>query len=190
MNWKTLFNPFEKYSEYKLLLFGLLSLVLTTTLSYYSNSRMISILRFDDYNLTFVNAFLYCVISIFIGIIVFYLLGKTLNKRTRFLDITNMILVASAVNIPLLLLGRIGNLDKMIQPDYETQNLYQYTINIILISIFILFILSLVAYSFTLFLNGFRTATNIKKWPQIVLFVFIFFITAIICQTLIPQLKF
>ena len=84
MNWKTLFNPFEKYSEYKLLLFGILSFILTPFVSYYTQNRMTSFMRFDSPEevLTLKSSFLYCSVSIVSIILILYLIAIVFNKRS------------------------------------------------------------------------------------------------------------
>ena len=192
MNWKTLFNPFEKYSEYKLLLFGILSFILTPFVSYYTQNRMTSFMRFDSPEevLTLKSSFLYCSVSIVSIILILYLIAIVFNKRSRFIDITNTILVSNAINIPILLLTHLIDVNKAFSSDGINENFYQYIINLLFIILITAFVISLVIYSIVLFFNGFKTATNIKKLPQIILFVFIFFVSLMICQILIPQLKF
>ncbi len=192
MNWKTLFNPFEKYSEYKLLLFGILFLILTPFVSYYTQNRMTSFMRFDrpEEVLTLKSSFLYCSISITSIILILYLIAVAFNRRSRFLDITNTILVFNAINIPILLLTHLIDVNKAFSSDGVNENFYQYIINLLFIIVITAIVISLVIYSIVLFFNGFKTATNIKKLPQIILFVFIFFVSLMICQILIPQLKF
>ncbi|WP_260122545.1 hypothetical protein [Elizabethkingia anophelis] len=192
MNWKTLFNPFEKYSEYKLLLFGILFFILTPFVSYYTQNRMTSFMRFDrpEEVLTLKSSFLYCSISITSIILILYLIAVAFNRRSRFLDITNTILVFNAINIPILLLTHLIDVNKAFSSDGVNENFYQYIINLLFIIVITAIVISLVIYSIVLFFNGFKTATNIKKLPQIILFVFIFFVSLMICQILIPQLKF
>ncbi|WP_221628971.1 YIP1 family protein [Elizabethkingia anophelis] len=192
MNWKTLFNPFEKYSEYKLLLFGILFFILTPFVSYYTQNRMTSFMRFDrpEEVLTLKCSFLYCSISITCIILILYLIAVAFNRRSRFLDITNTILVSNAINIPILLLTHLIDVNKAFSSDGVNENFYQYIINLLFIIVITAIVISLVIYSIVLFFNGFKTATNIKKLPQIILFVFIFFVSLMICQILIPQLKF
>ncbi|MET7036665.1 YIP1 family protein [Elizabethkingia miricola] len=192
MNWKTLFNPFEKYSDYKLLLFGILFFLLTPFVSYYTQNRMTSFMRFDrpEEVLTLKSSFLYCSVSIASIILILYLIAIVFNKRSRFIDITNTILVSNAINIPALLLTHLIDVNKAFSSEGINENFYQYIINLLFIIVTTAIVIALVVYSIVLFFNGFKTATNIKKWPQIVLFVFIFFVSIIICQIFIPKLKF
>ncbi|WP_454060076.1 YIP1 family protein [Elizabethkingia ursingii] len=192
MNWKTLFNPFEKYSDYKLLLFGILFFLLTPFVSYYTQNRMTSFMRFDrpEEVLTLKSSFLYCSVSIASIILILYLIAIVFNKRSRFIDITNTILVSNAINIPALLLTHLIDVNKAFSSEGINENFYQNIINLLLIIVTTAIVIALVVYSIVLFFNGFKTATNIKKWPQIVLFVFIFFVSIIICQIFIPKLKF
>ncbi|PUB28554.1 hypothetical protein C8J95_107129 [Elizabethkingia sp. YR214] len=192
MNWKTLFNPFEKYSDYKLLLFGILFSLLTPFVSYYTQNRMTSFMRFDrpEEALTLKSSFLYCSVSIASIILILYLIAIVFNRRSRFMDITNTILVSNAINIPILLLTHLIDVNKAFSSEGINENFYQYIINLLFIIITTAIVISLVIYSIVLFFNGFKTATNIKKLPQIILFVFIFFVSLMICQIFIPKLKF
>ncbi|AQX10701.1 hypothetical protein BAY32_10430 [Elizabethkingia ursingii] len=149
-------------------------------------------MRFDrpEEVLTLKSSFLYCSVSIASIILILYLIAIVFNKRSRFIDITNTILVSNAINIPALLLTHLIDVNKAFSSEGINENFYQYIINLLFIIVTTAIVIALVVYSIVLFFNGFKTATNIKKWPQIVLFVFIFFVSIIICQIFIPKLKF
>ncbi|KUY27533.1 hypothetical protein ATB96_03705 [Elizabethkingia ursingii] len=149
-------------------------------------------MRFDrpEEVLTLKSSFLYCSVSIASIILILYLIAIVFNKRSRFIDITNTILVSNAINIPILLLTHLIDVNKAFSSEGINENFYQYIINLLFIIVTTAIVIALVVYSIVLFFNGFKTATNIKKWPQIVLFVFIFFVSIIICQIFIPKLKF
>lgn len=59
------------------------------------------------------------------------------------------------------------------------------TINLIFVTAFALATLPFMIYSFVLYYNGFRTATNIKKWQHITLFVVVSLILTIVSQTIL-----
>ncbi len=139
--------------------------ILTPFVSYYTQNRMTSFMRFDrpEEVLTLKSSFLYCSISITSIILILYLIAVAFNRRSRFLDITNTILVSNAINIPILLLTHLIDVNKAFSSDGVNENFYQYIINLLFIIVITAIVISLVIYSIVLFFNGFKTATNIKK---------------------------
>lgn len=59
------------------------------------------------------------------------------------------------------------------------------TMDLIIVTAGAIATLPLLVYSFVLFFNGFKTATNIKKWQHIVAFVVVSLIITIISQTIL-----
>lgn len=130
---------------------------------------MTSFMRFDrpEEVLTLKCSFLYCSISITSIILILYLIAVAFNRRSRFLDITNTILVSNAINIPILLLTHLIDVNKAFSSDGVNENFYQYIINLLFIIVITAIVISLVIYSIVLFFNGFKTATNIKSYHKL-----------------------
>lgn len=108
MNWKIIFNPFEKLDEKILLVIGIVGFILTVFLSFIYKCPIYSIykLGFDD-NLTLQNAFFYVAISFSVAILILSIFAKIGNKNSRIIDVINSVLISQ---IPVLFLMLIANL--------------------------------------------------------------------------------
>jgi hypothetical protein len=186
MTWKTIFNPFEKFDEKKLFIVGILFFIITIPLCYWTDTVFISIYRIAPFKaLHLYDLILPTFISFIVMIIVLFLLGKVFYNKTRIIDIANTVLISQ---IPLIILIPFEAYD-FIKKAIENIVNYQEHPNGIFpfadFSIMILFTIlniSCLIYSIVLIYNGFKTATNIKKWQHIVLFCIVIFLTVIVCQ--------
>ena len=177
MNWQTLFNPFSKFSEKTLLIIGFISSLLLIASCYFTHTKMDSLLHISSAKgLNIVSIGLYVIISLIYSIILLFVLGKIFNKRTRLIDITNAVLISQ---IPVVLtvistkLIDIDNISKHIaQTSAQNKVLDINVFDLLYFTIFGFANLIFIIYSFTLLFNGFKTATNIKKWQHIVIFAF------------------
>ncbi len=117
---------------------------------------------------------------------VFYIYGKIINKKTRFIDIITPVLISQCVGIFVVLLSEIP-LVKNAQQEIlsSTENIAPHFSPLTLITILVFSILSLTisVYGIALFYNGFKTATNMKNWYHIVVF-------AILLLTLMISMQF
>ena len=193
MNWQTLFNPFSKFSEKNLLGIGLISSMLLILSCYFTNTKMDSLLHFSPAkNLDWLSISLFVIISLVYAIVLLFVLGKFLNKKTRFIDIVNTVLVSQVPVVFLLLSTKlidIDNISKQIATTAEKNTSLNLNIfDLLYFTIFGFATLLLLIYSSVLLFNGFKIATNIKKWQHIVLFAFVLLIGILICQLTLPQL--
>ncbi len=193
MNWQTLFNPFSKFSEKNLLGIGLISSMLLILACYFTNTKMDSLLHFSPAkNLDWLSISLFVIISLVYAIVLLFVLGKFLNKKTRFIDIVNTVLVSQVPVVFLLLSTKlidIDNISKQIATTAEKNTSLNLNIfDLLYFTIFGFATLLLLIYSSVLLFNGFKIATNIKKWQHIVLFAFVLLIGILICQLTLPQL--
>ncbi|UMQ41861.1 YIP1 family protein [Chryseobacterium sp. Y16C] len=187
MNWKTVFNPFSKYSENQLLIAGIVSLGITLVLCNVFNLQVDSIFhyRYADEKDSFIKSIGYSLLSYIIAIIIFFILGKIYNKRTRFIDIINTILISQIPGIFIILISElpiIKNSMESIRVMAEKNPANISPADLVVICIFSFSALLLIAYGMTLIYNGFKTATNLKNWKQIVIFAFLIIVTTITCQ--------
>lgn len=193
MNWKNILNPFKKYSEKSLLVFGLLFFILTAIISYSSKMQQDSIFHLSfNKNITLFQAFLYCGISNIIAVVVLFILGRLINRKTRLIDIVNTILVSQSLNAVLLFVMKITDFRKQQESILnQVKNDGNLQLNFVESLGFLIFTgitLIGVICSFVLFYNGFKTAVNLKKTQHIVIFTVISFVTIILTQTFLPQL--
>ncbi len=192
MNWQSIFNPFCRYSEKQLFVIGFIFLILNASVCFFTKTQMDSISHFTDNNaLSLQNAVLFVVISCTTATIFLYVLALIINTKTRFIDIVTTILISQVPNFCILLFIKFSGMNE-IAKNLNTRNPNAVT-TIDTSYILILFassmiILALIFYSFVLLYNGFKTATNFKKWYHIVLFVtgLLFFI--LIHQLYLPHL--
>ena len=186
MNWKTIFNPFEKFDEKKLLVVGILSLFTTIAVCKWTGAYFVSIYRIDHIeNITFQSAVIKTFISYLSMIAVLFILGKILYKRTRIIDIINTVLISQIPLIIILPFEKIEYTKKVTERVIAYQNHPSGMFPIfdfIFMLLTILIAVGAMIYSIVIFYNGFKTATNIKTWQQITLFCLVTFVTVIVCQ--------
>ena len=194
MNWQTLFNPFSKFSEKTLLAIGILASILLIIACYFTNTKMDSLLHISPAkDLSFNSIALYTIISLIYAIVLLFILGKIFNSKTRVIDIVNAVLVSQVPVIVIVLGTKLIKLDKISKQIAETsaQNkvLDINIFDLMYLMVFSFGSLIFIIYSFVLLFNGFKTATNIKKWQHIVIFAFVLLVGILICQTFLPQFK-
>ena len=109
MTWKTLFNPFLKFDEKKLLIIGIFAFGLNILGSYYADSINDSIFHYSNldedqgiWDILKINS-----LSYLLSIVVIFILAKILNNKTRFIDIFNTILISQ---IPLMIMIPVSGL--------------------------------------------------------------------------------
>ena len=194
MNWQTIFNPFSKFSEKTLLLVGILTAILLILACYFTDTKLDSLLQFSPAkDLSFNSIALYTIISLIYAIVLLFILGKIFNSKTRIIDIVNAVLVSQVPVIVIVLGTKLIKLDKISKQIAETsaQNkvLDINIFDLMYLMVFSFGSLIFIIYSFVLLFNGFKTATNIKKWQHIVIFAFVLLVGILICQTFLPQFK-
>lgn len=189
MTWKTIFNPFEKYDEKNLLIIGILFFILNIFGCYYAGNVNDSIFHLShlEENQTVWDVMRINSLSYIFAIIVLFVLAKFLNNRTRIIDIINTVLTSA---IPMILIMPISgmsflkNATESITKSVGNPNQIE-TINLIVVTAFALATLPFMIYSFVLYYNGFKTATNLKKWQHIVLFAVVSLVLTIVSQTIL-----
>ncbi len=186
MTWKTIFNPFEKFDEKTLFVVGIVFLVLLFPIGYWTSAYFTSIYRIAYLETNnFYGIIVPTIISFVSPIIILYLLGIAIYRKTRIIDIINTVLISQIPLIVLLSTEKIQYMktvgNKVRAYQLHPSGTFPFLDFIILMLVIFITVGSLV-YSFVLFYNGFKTATNIKKWQHIVLFCVVTFLTVVICQ--------
>lgn len=183
---KYLFNPFLKYSEKKLLVVGLLGWVILNVICVVFNQKMNGLLHFSSHKGLAIDGVSVNHIVLFINLICFYLLGKIINRKTRFVDIFNAILVGI---IPLIVISLIPEIPiladafkKVGDSDYRLENFSEMKWEMTLVIISSLIVLPLLVYAIALMFNGFHVATNSKSGWHIALFFVVLFLLNSITQ--------
>jgi hypothetical protein len=194
MTWQTVFNPFSKFSEKQLLAIGILSFIVNSVVCFYTSTKMDSIFHFSPQpDLLLASAFIYVTISTVTATLFLFLLALLFNKKTRFVDIVNTVLLSQAPNFLVLLCIKFSGLETMAKT-VNTSNeavppLDFNTIAIVPFIIGIILMLTLIVYGFVLIYNGFKTATNLKKGLHIGLFILFLFLFTLFHQVYIHYLN-
>ncbi|MCS4302318.1 YIP1 family protein [Chryseobacterium sp. BIGb0232] len=192
MNWKTIFNPFERFDEKLLLLAGTLAVILSIVAGYWTDTAFTSIYRISSIENASLGTITVCtLLSFSAAIVILFILGKILNGKTRIIDIVNTVLISQLFLILLQFAGKISSLKlagkSVANYEASPSGTFPFVDFLIMISMTIISITTLI-YSVTLFYNGFKTATNIKKWQHIVLFCAVTMISSLICQIIINKI--
>ncbi|MFC4685691.1 YIP1 family protein [Epilithonimonas pallida] len=189
MTWRTIFNPFGKFNDIHLLITGIIFFIVNIFGCYYSGNVNDSIFHLShlDENQTIWDVARINSLSFLFAIIILFILAKFFNNRTRIIDIINTILISA---IPLIIIMPVYGMsffknatDSVTKSAGDPGQVE--TINLIVVTAFALATLPLMIYSFVLYYNGFKTATNIKKWQHIVLFVVVSLILTIVSQSIL-----
>lgn len=193
MNWKVLFNPFEKYSEKTLLIFGITATVLGSLLGYLLNARFDGIIDMHlVQEVRFQNILIDNLINTLVLFILFFAFGKIINPKTRAIDILNVSMICR-IPMYLVALGNIGGyLERATQNmidgiDLENlQNVPQFELlDLSVILIFSVISIGFLVWMIVLFWKGFKTATNTKGTKNIIIFIVLFIAAEILSKYLI-----
>ncbi|HKX85460.1 MAG TPA: YIP1 family protein [Flavobacterium sp.] len=190
MNWQTIFNPFSTFSEKQLLVSGLLISVAGTLIGYACNSSYNGTLDMhliDDSKLLTVT--LENLIDISVVTALLFALGKYLNTKTRFVDILN---TAFWYRLPIYIVALLSYIilpsdfnDRVKKNINTPEKIFSNPIEIITSALLGVVILLCLAYAIVLLVNGFKTATNTKKWQHWAAFGFALLVSEGITQFLI-----
>lgn len=172
------FNPFEKYAENKLLIFGLLITLIGSYLGYLFQGRFDGVIDLHFVpSTTLSEPFIDNIINIVSLFLVLFILGKYINNKTRVIDILTPILIA---RFPLYLLtfsnyqNFISDASQRLIASIDLQNmpsdLNLDTSDMVITLLFaVLSILFLIWFIILLF-NGFKVATNSRGIKNNLLF--------------------
>lgn len=191
---KLLFNPFEKYAESKLLAFGLMATLLGSYLGFVFKARFDGVIDMHlPEKIILIQPFIDNLINALCLFAVLFILGKSINKKTRIIDILNPVLIA---RIPFYLLTFANIGDYMYR---VTENLLASIdlkspptqFNIEPLDMAFLVIFSIISIAFLvwfviLLFNGFKVATNSKGVRHNILFAGAIIIAEILSKFIIP----
>jgi hypothetical protein len=185
-----LFNPFEHYSEKALITLGIVLLSLGSLAAWCFSGRFDGVIDFHLVeDVAIWQPFADNAIASFSLVLPLFILAKTINKRTRLVDIITTSLIARTPFIfePLFNIG--GHLndstEKMVAQQVTrdtgvTVVAVPETQDLIIIILFALVSIVLLVRFATLLYNGFKTATNLRKTAHIIFFI----LTVIIAEVL------
>lgn len=180
MNYQFLINPFAVWSEKLSLLIGTLGFFVIVFLCYSFDLKMDGILHFGNSEKTsFAKVFLQNSVIILLAVAVLWGLAKIYNRKSRLIDIINTVLIASLPNIPTLLLINLPTFktasERLLQNLPNQDQVPVINSDLLIVLVVTCLLLPFLVYTFVLFYNGFKTATNMKSWIQISLFFIVLF---------------
>lgn len=191
MNWKYFFNPFLKFSERYLLLIGILSVIAGSLIGMIISVTFDGVFSIHPAARTFAESLKENTINVSVVFISLLILGKIINRKTRLIDI---LAISMIYRIPLYLSAffvKLPVLDRVIEKievhKDHLANLKFDPMELVLILGISSVLMIFLAYAVILLVNGFRTATNLKKWPYYIAFVIVLLAAEVISQTLITN---
>ena len=181
-----LLKPFEKYKENQLLLFGTIALVLGSYVSSFCQANFDGAIdfHFSEYQLSFIDLLTQNLINISTLFVCLYFAGLYRYKKTRSIDILNIVLVSRA---PFYFLS-LFNINKSlsINPDLPISELTNHAMSNLPLFIFMTIALVIVVvWMFALLYNGYKTATNAKGNLGLPLFIAAIVVAEILSKLII-----
>ncbi|PIE50265.1 MAG: hypothetical protein CSA38_04230 [Flavobacteriales bacterium] len=188
---KTIFNPQGKFQENQLLILGVLCLLIGSFVGTFAQISYDGV--FDVHlskNVSFGDSIVENIINILCVFVPLFIFGKIINNKTRWIDILNASLL---YRIPMFLsvpFAKLPVFEKISQLAVENQiDSFPFSVmDLVQITFASLFILLLLTYAIILLVNGFKTATNTKKWQHFVVFTLLLIVAEIISKLLITNI--
>jgi len=195
---KLFFNPFEKNSETRLLVFGLIITAIGSYLGYLFSGRYDGVidLHFTK-NTTLAQPFIDNLINIVSLFAALFLVGKLINSKTRIIDILSPILI-SRVPFYLLTFFNFRNcisdvtasiVEKLDLKAMPTE-LDLSPLSMILLMLFAMISILCLVWFIILLYNGFKIATNCKTVAHKLYFALAIVAAEIISKILISLLTY
>ncbi len=197
MNLQHILNPFRKINTTSLLIIGIISFLFGTLLAahlgfvfdgaidVHSNKDATLLLLLRQQLLIVVLLSL----SLFVA-------GYAINRKTRVIDICNAVLIFRIPFYLIVLVNAIPFINKAFEDisiQVATQNLTNFHLEPTLIALlfFVGFLLfTLLVYAIILLFNGFKSATNAKKWYNYLLFALILLFVEILSKIILAKTPF
>lgn len=173
-----IFNPFERYTENKLLIFGILITLIGSYLGYLFQGRFDGVIDLHFVpSTTLLDPLIDNLINIILLFILLFILGKYINSKTRVIDILTPVMIA---RLPFYLLTfsnyqnfisdvsekLIASIDMQKMPTDLNIDTSDMIITILFAGLSILFLVWFIVLLF----NGFKVATNSRGIKNNLLF--------------------
>jgi hypothetical protein len=167
---KKLINPIANFDEKVLLAVGLASVAVAIIGGYILGYKFDAIFHMTYAKQDWREVGGTTLRSYGIAIAAFFLLGLIVNRKTRFVDIFNTVLIA---NIPVVFLSLLQSIPFVSNATKEVmkspQDLSPAALSFLFLSTLIA--VPLLVLCFVILYNGFRTSTNLKQWYHVALFI-------------------
>ena len=190
MNWSALLNPFTKFSEKQLLLFGIVTLGLG---SYFAALFGVTFDGVIDVhlspNITFLQSLKENAITILLLTMLLFILGKIINVKTRLIDILNTNLlfrIPFYISAALVAIPAVKAIEESLLKNAQNKTSFNLNTNdVIILLCLTVVIIALLIYAIALLFNGFKTATNVKQTSHKVYFGISILVAEILCKIII-----
>jgi uncharacterized membrane protein len=188
-----LLNPFEKYNEKQLLISGIGITILGSILGFVFNARFDGVidLHFVQ-NTSFFTIVSEIIIDVLCLTILLFILGKYINKKTRFIDILSPVLIA---RLPFYLLTIFNSHDFLFKKSENLiKNLQSGQIDnpdsndLFIICLFGLISIGFLIWFVIILYNGFKVATNTKGIKNNIFFAISIIIAEILSKAILSIL--
>lgn len=187
-----LFTPFQKYSESKLLVYGIVISVIGIAISNYFNVRLDGVLDVHfAKDVIWKSTLIDSLIDISCLIVCLFIVAQLLNKKTRFVDVIVTVLIART---PVYLLSffnvndLLGSVSEKVLMNVSQGNsgLGSITANeITLLAISGMVSILITIWYVALLYNGYKVASNAKGGKAILLFSLSLLIAEVVSKVLI-----
>ena len=181
-----------KFSERNLLIIGVLSVLAGSLVGKYFSVTYDGIFDAHSSPNTFINSLKENAINILTVFVLLVILGKVIYPKTRFIDIINISLIYRIpiyISSPLISLPLFDKISEQVLNNKDhLENLKFDTMDLISIMVVSSILMIFLIYAIVLLVNGFRTATNLKKWQYYIYFAVVLIIAEVLSKVLINNL--
>lgn len=166
---KKLINPIANFDEKVLLGVGFLSVAIAVVAGYLLGYKFDAIFHITFAARDWADVAFTTLRSYGIAIAGLFILGLLINRRTRFIDILNTVVIA---NLPMVLLLLIQKFPFVANSIKEASKSPKDMTSMELSFLFIVTLISvpILIFCFAILYNGFKTSTNMKEWYHVALF--------------------
>jgi hypothetical protein len=185
-----LFKPFEKFSETRLLAFGIVSTLIGTYLGFLCSVRFDGVLDMHIVpEIQIGESIMDSIVNIGSLFLLLFVVAKIINKKTRVIDIITTALVART---PLYVLA-LSNLNSTLRKANEailesatTESFYKILpSDVVVIVIFALISILLLIWYVALLYNGYKVACNAKGKTHVLFFILALLMAEVLSKILI-----
>ncbi len=175
---KLLWNPFEKFNESRLMLWGSMISIIGTLISWKLDARFDGVIDLHFYeNINLATSFADLLSNVLISFLIVFIAAKLVNAKTRAIDILVSAIIARAPFYLMPLFNCTGSLLKTSKLAEENlgkvspEQLVPAGSEMVLIAGFGLFTILSLVWFFALFFNGYKVASNAKGLKPVFLFI-------------------
>jgi len=183
-------NPFAEFMEWQLFFVGVFGFLLSSYFIYLSGQQFNGFMHFYQPEMTVslwavLRVHAYMVLAPFA---LLYGIGMLLNRKTRIIDVMNVVLIMPFPLYLALFLGKLLNQDKFTDEVLKAVQRGDHTLagvdktEMLLFGMFGIISLLLLFYQFYLLVKGMNVAVNNKKIGISILFVALYFILDLCIQ--------